>query len=152
MPFVVAGHPTLPDTAQAIKLMSEQGADVIEVGIPFSDPIADGPVISAAMHEVLKQGEITGYDFPTIEWNEPVFVSTDKWIKGYKHANKNAERYATVQSDRIAETLKRVCPSALRKKSTEKNSSDRKRGYLLPHISVARRDFGRYLGCDIDWD
>jgi len=56
MPFVVAGHPTLPDTAQAIKLMSEQGADVIEVGIPFSDPIADGPVISAAMHEVLKQG------------------------------------------------------------------------------------------------
>ena len=56
MPFLVAGHPTLEETAEAIKLMSEQGADVIEIGIPFSDPIADGPVISAAMHEVLKQG------------------------------------------------------------------------------------------------
>ncbi|MCH2147749.1 MAG: tryptophan synthase subunit alpha [Phycisphaerales bacterium] len=56
MPFLVAGHPTLTDTAEAIKCMSEQGADVIEIGIPFSDPIADGPVISAAMHEVLQSG------------------------------------------------------------------------------------------------
>ena len=104
------------------------------------------------LYEVLKQGEITVDEFLTIEWNEPVFVSTGNLIKGYKYANKNAERYATVQSDRIAETLKRVCPSAQRKKSTEKNSSNRKRGYLLPHISVARRDFSRHLGCDIDWD
>ncbi len=56
MPFLVAGHPTLTDTAEAIKCMSEQGADVIEIGIPFSDPIADGPVISEAMHEVLERG------------------------------------------------------------------------------------------------
>ena len=56
MPFVVAGHPTLDESAEAVKLMSENGAHVIEVGIPFSDPIADGPVISAAMHQVLEQG------------------------------------------------------------------------------------------------
>jgi len=54
MPFVVAGDPSLPDTAEVIKSMSSAGANVIEIGIPFSDPIADGPVIAAAMHRALQ--------------------------------------------------------------------------------------------------
>jgi len=56
MPFLCAGFPApgrLPETLAAIEAA---GASVVEVGIPFSDPIADGPVIAAAMHEALQQG------------------------------------------------------------------------------------------------
>ena len=103
-------------------------------------------------YEVLKQGEITGYEYPTIHWNEPVFVSTDTLLKGYKHANKNAERYATVQVDRVVESLKKICPSAAKRRATDESGERRKRGFGLPHISEARQDFERHLGCKIDWD
>ena len=103
-------------------------------------------------YEVLRQGEITGYEFAPIDWFEPVFVSTSTLVKGYKHANKNAERYATVQSEVIAATLLKVCLSAKKTRSAEAHGTARKRGYELPHISVARRDFDRYLGCNIDWN
>jgi tryptophan synthase alpha chain len=53
MPFVCGGFPAPGVTARAITALSAAGAPVIEVGIPFSDPIADGPVIAAAMHDVL---------------------------------------------------------------------------------------------------
>ncbi len=59
MPFVCGGYPSLDATAQAIPALARAGASVIEVGIPFSDPIADGPVIAAAMHEALTGGVTT---------------------------------------------------------------------------------------------
>ena len=46
--FVTAGDPNLEQTAEYILGMAEAGADIIEIGIPFSDPVADGPVIQAA--------------------------------------------------------------------------------------------------------
>ncbi len=55
MPFLVAGNPSMEATEGAILAM-EGIADIIEIGIPFSDPIADGPVIAAAMHEALESG------------------------------------------------------------------------------------------------
>lgn len=56
MPFVCAGAPTLDALTAVLPALSEAGASVIEVGIPFSDPIADGPVIAAAMHEAIGRG------------------------------------------------------------------------------------------------
>jgi len=56
MPFIVSGFPNLESTKDAIIAMDEAGADIIEIGIPFSDPIADGPLIAAAMHEALLGG------------------------------------------------------------------------------------------------
>ena len=56
MPFVCGGYPGVGDTGRAIVAMARAGACVIEVGIPFSDPIADGPVIASAMHEALGKG------------------------------------------------------------------------------------------------
>jgi len=56
MPFLCGGHPrpgTLPDLIDACV---QGGARILEIGIPFSDPIADGPVIAAAMHDALKSG------------------------------------------------------------------------------------------------
>jgi len=56
MPFVCADHPSPASTVSVIEAVDAAGASVIEIGIPFSDPIADGPVIAAAMHEALVAG------------------------------------------------------------------------------------------------
>lgn len=56
MPFVCAGHPAPGDTPQLLHALERGGASVVEIGFPFSDPIADGPVIAAAMHEALQKG------------------------------------------------------------------------------------------------
>ena len=56
MPFITAGHPGPECTTDLLVALSEAGADAVEVGIPFSDPIADGPVIAASMHEALGHG------------------------------------------------------------------------------------------------
>jgi len=54
MPFVCAEYPRQGITAEILPALERAGASIVEVGIPFSDPIADGPVIAAAMHEALK--------------------------------------------------------------------------------------------------
>jgi len=54
MPFLCAGRPSIERTPEMMLGVAGAGASVIEVGFPFSDPIADGPVIAAAMHEALK--------------------------------------------------------------------------------------------------
>jgi tryptophan synthase alpha chain len=56
MPFICAGHPTPDATPAILRALDGAGASVIEIGFPFSDPIADGPVIAAAMHEALQRG------------------------------------------------------------------------------------------------
>jgi len=56
MPFVTGGHPTLDATKRVLPALEKAGASIVEVGIPFSDPIADGPVIASSMHEVLTAG------------------------------------------------------------------------------------------------
>lgn len=56
MPFVVAGHPEPESLPQLLLALQGGGASVVEIGIPFSDPIADGPVIAAAMHDALERG------------------------------------------------------------------------------------------------
>lgn len=60
MPFLCGGHPNRGDLARLIPAIEGAGASVIEVGIPFSDPIADGPTIAAAMHEALQAGATPG--------------------------------------------------------------------------------------------
>ena len=56
MPFIAAGFPDLPSTTATIGSMASAGATLIEVGFPFSDPIADGPTIQAAFTEALAKG------------------------------------------------------------------------------------------------
>ncbi|MEN9244566.1 MAG: tryptophan synthase subunit alpha [Gloeomargarita sp. DG02_5_bins_242] len=56
IPFVTAGDPDLPTTAQALQMLDQAGADLIELGVPYSDPLADGPVIQAAATRALQRG------------------------------------------------------------------------------------------------
>jgi tryptophan synthase alpha chain len=54
--YVVAGYPTLKCTEEIVSTIVESGADIVEIGIPFSDPIADGPTIQKASTVALKNG------------------------------------------------------------------------------------------------
>ena len=54
--YFCAGHPTLEGTVEVIKTLADNGIDMIEVGIPFSDPMADGPVIQDAATKALRNG------------------------------------------------------------------------------------------------
>ncbi len=54
--YFTAGIPKLQDTATILKLIQDSGADYIEIGMPYSDPVADGPVIQKAHEMALKNG------------------------------------------------------------------------------------------------
>ncbi len=54
--YITAGDPDLGTTAFMLRLLDQSGVDVLEVGIPFSDPLADGPVIQQAGQRALKSG------------------------------------------------------------------------------------------------
>ena len=56
MPFLTAGDPNLATTRAALLALQEAGADLVELGIPYSDPLADGPVIQAAAGRALAAG------------------------------------------------------------------------------------------------
>ena len=56
MPFLTAGDPNLAVTARLVEELSATGADLIEIGFPYSDPIADGPVIQASYTRALAKG------------------------------------------------------------------------------------------------
>jgi len=54
--YLTAGHPDRERSLALLKATEEAGADIIEVGVPFSDPMADGPVIQASSQQALEQG------------------------------------------------------------------------------------------------
>jgi len=56
VPYVTAGHPSPEATAATLRMLAEEGADVIELGVPFSDPLADGPTIQRSSFEAIGQG------------------------------------------------------------------------------------------------
>ncbi len=56
IPFITAGDPDVSTTAEALQVLDRSGASVIELGVPYSDPLADGPVIQAAATRSLRRG------------------------------------------------------------------------------------------------
>ena len=56
IPYITAGDPDMSTTAEALKLLDRCGSDIIELGVPYSDPLADGPVIQAAATRSLSRG------------------------------------------------------------------------------------------------
>ena len=65
--YFCAGAPTLDGTANVIKTLQQRGIDMIEVGIPFSDPMADGPVIQSAATTALNNGMTLGRLFEQLK-------------------------------------------------------------------------------------
>ncbi|MCA1553242.1 MAG: tryptophan synthase subunit alpha, partial [Chloroflexi bacterium] len=56
IPYICVGHPSLATTPAIVSALIEAGADLVELGVPFSDPLADGPVIQRATHHALLHG------------------------------------------------------------------------------------------------
>ncbi|MFH1877909.1 MAG: tryptophan synthase subunit alpha [Candidatus Omnitrophota bacterium] len=56
IPYVTAGDPDMAMSKKIVEALSHSGADIIELGIPFSDPLADGPTIQKAIHRSLASG------------------------------------------------------------------------------------------------
>lgn len=67
IPFITCGDPSLEVTEQLVYAMEESGADLIELGIPFSDPTAEGPVIQAANVRALSRGVTTDKIFDMVK-------------------------------------------------------------------------------------
>lgn len=75
IPFITCGDPDLQTTLQAVKAAAENGADLIELGIPFSDPTAEGPVIQGANIRALNGGVTTDKIFDLVrEIRKEVFI------------------------------------------------------------------------------
>ena len=101
VPFITGGDPDLATTEKLILKMAENGADIIEIGIPFSDPIAEGPVIQEADERALKGGTTTDDLFELVKrvrakseiplvfmtYYNPVFsYGNDRFIKNASEA------------------------------------------------------------------
>jgi tryptophan synthase alpha chain len=72
IPFVTGGFPEPGATLEILETLAEGGADVIEVGIPFSDPVADGPTIQAASQQALRAGTRLATILDTLaRWEPP---------------------------------------------------------------------------------
>jgi tryptophan synthase alpha chain len=67
IPFITGGDPDIETTEKLLFALDEAGADIIEIGIPFSDPIAEGPVIEKASERALRNGCTTDMLFALAE-------------------------------------------------------------------------------------
>ncbi|SHJ29947.1 tryptophan synthase, alpha chain [Clostridium cavendishii DSM 21758] len=65
--FIIAGYPSLNGTKELALNLEKEGVDILEIGVPFSDPLADGPVISQAYYNTLKSGFKTKDLFSLVE-------------------------------------------------------------------------------------
>ena len=87
--FLTCGDPDIATTEQLIKTIADAGADLIELGIPFSDPTAEGPVIQAANLRAINGGVTTDKIFAMVERIRPqikvpmVFMTYANVVFGY---------------------------------------------------------------------
>ena len=65
--YFSAGHPNLEDTVPILKALQAAGVDMIEIGLPFSDPLADGPTIQKSSNQALQNGMTTNKLFSQLE-------------------------------------------------------------------------------------
>lgn len=80
--YFTAGYPELTDTGLIISGLEQAGADLIEIGFPFSDPVADGPVIQASSHQALINGMNLDILFDQL-WELKKTSSIPKIMMGY---------------------------------------------------------------------
>ena len=65
--YLPAGYPTVDAAIEAVRVMAEAGADIVEIGLPYSDPLMDGPVIAEAVHQALTAGTRVADVLRTVE-------------------------------------------------------------------------------------
>jgi tryptophan synthase alpha chain len=100
--YLPAGFPDVPGAVDAIRVMVESGCDVIEIGLPYSDPVMDGPTIQAAAQRALEGGVRTADVLRTVEavasLGVPALVMT-YWnpVEHYGRASGRSDRHSGVE-------------------------------------------------------
>lgn len=106
IPFITAGDPSLEITEKLVLKMAEVGADLIELGIPFSDPVAEGPVIQEADNRALSAGATTDKIFDMVK---NIRKSCDVPIAFMTYANP----VFSYGADKFMKKCKEVCVDAV---------------------------------------
>ena len=83
VPFITAGDPSLAATVPVMHALAQAGADVIELGVPFSDPMADGPVIQRSSERALARGAGLGYVLACVRQFRTTDTATPVVLMGY---------------------------------------------------------------------
>src|SRR3546814_6270549 len=83
IPFVTAGDPSLEALVPVMHALVEAGADVIELGVPFSDPMADGPTIQRSSERALARGAGLSYVFESVRAFRQRDAATPVVLMGY---------------------------------------------------------------------
>lgn len=83
IPFVTIGHPSVEATVAIVQRLADEGADVIELGIPFSDPLAEGPTIQKSSQHALERGVTPRLCLETISAIRALRVETPLVLMGY---------------------------------------------------------------------
>jgi tryptophan synthase alpha chain len=101
IPYIMSGDPSLKETEEIVLLFEECGADIVELGVPFSDPLADGPTIQRASERALQKGttlrsvislvydlrEITQIPLVLMTYFNPIFrYGSENFIRDAKKA------------------------------------------------------------------
>ena len=96
VPFITAGDPSLESTVPVMHALVDAGADVIELGVPFSDPMADGPVIQRSSERALARGAGLRYVLEAVEVFRQQDDGTPIVLMGYLNPVEihGAERFA----------------------------------------------------------
>ena len=96
VPFVTAGDPSLQATVPVMHALAAAGADIIELGVPFSDPMADGPTIQRSSEHAIARGAGLGYVFDCVRAFRKHDVATPVVLMGYLNPVeiRGAERFA----------------------------------------------------------
>ncbi|MEO6264083.1 MAG: tryptophan synthase subunit alpha [Luteimonas sp.] len=97
VPFITAGDPSLDATVPVMHALAGAGADVIELGVPFSDPMADGPTIQRSSERALARGAGLSYVFDCVRRFRDIDAQTPVVLMGYLNPVeiRGSERFAT---------------------------------------------------------
>ena len=100
IPYLVAGHTSNEVFSKALRLLSDVGADLIEIGIPFTDPIAEGKIIESAHHHALKHNFVLD-DICRIVKDFKTYSDTPVIAMGYTNSfiNPSSEHIASKLSE-----------------------------------------------------
>lgn len=153
-------HAAIADTAVVAALMH----DLLELDLsnfkvrnkPKTNELMEQKILSLQgferfYFEVLESGSFPAVTEDRISqpWTESHFVSTVDLMAGWKSHERGGRQFESRQSRYLRQSLERVCPSA--KKDRSKVQGFQGRGYCLPSLPVARAEFARAMGGEIDW-
>ena len=133
LPFVTAGDPSLPMTARLLEKLSACGSAIAEVGIPYSDPIADGPVIQASYTRALNAGIKLKDIFATVREVSPRLQMPLVSMVSYAVIHRlGMERY--VSNAQAAGFSGAIVPDLLAEEADELRKICRREDFSLIHL------------------